>query len=145
MRIGSYRVTRKDIDRLMAIPEARMVLEAKFAQVWMLYVGDLESLEKNGPVPEVDHTDSPSTFPNDPKIMRMPFAESEESGSIDDSIDNITRIVDASRFRYASQKEREKIFMKYFTSHLGIRKAVLDEFFMRILPYSSAAADEISP
>lgn len=141
MRIGNYRATRKEIDRLMAIPEARMILEAKFAQLWMLYDGDLRALEKNGPAPDIETTGSCAA--DDPKIIRLPSGEPSAPGDGDGDVDvdNLTRIVDASRYRYSSEEERVRVFMDYFRNHLTIRKAVLDEFFMRILPYSSAAAD----
>jgi len=142
MRIGTYRVTRKDIDRLMAIPEARMVLEAKFAQVWMLYVGDLVALESNGPDPEFE-TGSLTAAGNDPKIIRLSAVDSSDPGGDEADVENLTRIVDASRYRYASEAERVRVFMDYFNNHLGIRKAVLDEFFMRILPFSGAAANVV--
>jgi len=136
---NSKRVTRTEMNRLMTIPEVRQIIEGKFAELRLLFKDKLQGAEE----PEFAFTD------NNSNIIRFPLllgtgAESEmkprprgrQEKNPQETTGNLIKIVDATRYRSEPEGEQVNIFMKYFQGRKVIRKAVLDEFFLRILPYS---------
>jgi hypothetical protein len=75
-------------------------------------------------------------------IIQLPLSRRDASqpeppgGESSGSNTAIIKIVDASMHRFAPEKEQVKTFMEYFKNYQGLRKAVLAEFFLRILPYA---------
>jgi len=125
------RVTRTEMNRLMTIPEVRQIIEGKFAELRLLFKDKLQGAEE----PEFVFTDKNSN------IIRFPLLQGTGAGSElekkpPETKGNLIKIVDASRYRSEPEEEQVNIFMKYFHDRKVIRKAVLDEFFLRILPYS---------
>lgn len=130
------RVSRTEMNRLMTIPEIRQIIEAKFAELRLLFKDKLQEPDE----PEFD------SFDNNSNIIRFPQfkvtgAGSEMKKPQDEHMGNLIKIVDASRYRSEPEEEQVNIFMKYFRNHKVIRKAVLDEFFLRILPYSDMLSE----
>jgi hypothetical protein len=106
----------------MAIPEARSIYEAKLLQLKLLFEDRLKK----------------TTKPDDSNVIPMPFhrvdSNAEETSPPPGTL---TTIVDASGFIGEEEAEQVKWFMDYFESHKHIRKAVLDHFFLKILPYTA--------
>lgn len=136
---NSKRVSRAEMNRLMAIPEIRQIIEAKFAELRLLFKDKLQEPDE----PEFD------SFDNNSNIIQFPLLEVIGAGSKmkpkaqnlrgknqRENMENLIKIVDASRYRNEPEEEQVNIFMEYFRNHTVVRKAVLDEFFLRILPYS---------
>ncbi|NIM14967.1 MAG: hypothetical protein GTO45_23625 [Candidatus Aminicenantes bacterium] len=136
---NNKRVTRTEMNRLMAIPEVRQIIEAKFAELRLLFKDKLQEPDEL----ELAFSD------NNSNIIRFPLLEVIGAGSEmkpkpqdlqgknqRENMGNLIKIVDASRYRSEPEEEQVNIFMEYFENHKVIRKAVLDEFFLRILPYS---------
>jgi hypothetical protein len=126
----------------MAIPEVQQIIDAKFVELRLIFKDKL----KQGPEQEQN--------PEEPKtcnIIRFPLPleknldertsttanHIDETNRTDSSGAAIIKIVDASGYRYTPEEEQVKIFMDYFSSHRLLRRAILDEFFLRILPYSN--------
>lgn len=133
------RLTRTEMNRLMAIPEVRQIIEAKFAELRLLFKDKLQGPDEQ----EFDFSD------NNSNIIQFPLLEVIGAGSEmkekpqdlqeksqRENMGNLIKIVDASRYRSEPEEEQVNIFMEYFRDHKVIRKALLDEFFLRILPYS---------
>jgi hypothetical protein len=131
----------------MAIPEVQQIIEAKFVELRLIFKDKL----KQDPEQE-QHPEEPRTS----NIIRFPLAQQKTpDGNTSTIIDSdnpidgsngtdsdssgatIIKIVDASGYRYTPEEEQVKIFMDYFRSHRLLRRAILDEFFLRILPYSN--------
>lgn len=133
------RVTRTEMNRLMAIPEVRQIIEAKFAELLLLFNNKLQEPAE----PEFAFFDKNSNIIQFP-LLEMIGAESEMKSKPQnlrgknqrENMGNLIKIVDASRYRSEPEEEQVNIFMEYFQKHTIVRKAVLDEFFLRILPYS---------
>lgn len=136
---NNKRVSRTEMNRLMAIPEIRQIIEAKFAELRLLFKDKLQEPAE----PEFAFSE------NNSNIIQFPLLEVIGSGSEmkpkpqdlqgknqRENIGNLIKIVDASRYRNEPEEEQVNIFMDYFRNHTVVRKAVLDEFFLRILPYS---------
>lgn len=108
----------------MAIPEAREIIEARFAELYLLFKDELEEREdrekwkKNG-----SPGSSPVFHPTPNKTI-----ENEK---------NIIKIVDAYQYQEQKEDDRVRLFLNYFYNHRGIRQVVLDDFYLRILPFSN--------
>jgi hypothetical protein len=129
-------ILRSEMNQLMAIPEVRQVIEAKFIELRLIFKHKLrEQAEQNLQEAEVSNI---ICFPHSCNLTPgLETATPSRDGDNTDGIGpEIIKIVDASRFKYVPEEERVKIFMDYFKNHRGLRKAMLDEFFLRILPYS---------
>jgi hypothetical protein len=133
-------VSRTEMNRLMAIPEVRQIIEAKFAELLLLFNDELQELIE----PEFTFSD------NNSNIIQFPLLEVIGAGSNmkpkpqklrgkkqREIMRNLIKIVDASRYRNEPEEEQVNIFLEYFLNHTVVRKAVLNEFFLRILPYSN--------
>lgn len=141
-------ISRYQMSRLMSIPEAKQVIEAKLVELRLAFKDKLEQ----GPEPE-QYLENPKA----PNIIRFPAphkknpADDSNTAAINNGAGHIDgtghsdgsggaafiKIVDASGYRCTTEEEQVKIFMNYFRSHGHLRRAVLDEFFLRILPYSN--------
>jgi hypothetical protein len=139
--VNMNRLTRKEMNQLMTIPEVREIIEAKFAELRLLFTDKLREPEADEP--EIIFTGNPSN------IIRFPLPRGTGENSDGnpaphglpgknqrESLQHLIKIVDASSYRKQPENEQVKILMRYFRDHRAIRKAVLDEFFLRILPYS---------
>jgi hypothetical protein len=135
------------MNQLMTIPEVQQIIDAKFVELGLIFKDKL----KKGPEQEQS--------PGEPKtsnIIRFPLPHkkipAENTSAITNSANNINgtngtqsdssgaaiiKIVDASGYRYTPEEEQVKIFMDYFNNHRLLRRAILDEFFLRLLPYSN--------
>jgi hypothetical protein len=140
-------ISRCQMNQLMTIPEVQQIIEAKFVELRLIFKNKL----KPGPQQEQN--------PEEPKasnIIRLPrrnqqnldenpstinCAANNSDGTYRTDSDSsgaaIIKIVDASGFRCTPEEEQVKIFMDYFNNHRLLRRAILDEFFLRILPYSN--------
>jgi hypothetical protein len=141
------RVTRTEMNRLMTIPGVRQIIEAKFAELRLLFKDKLqEPGEETFAFPE-----------NNSNIIQFPLLEVIGAGSKmkpkaqnlpgknqPENIGNLIKIVDASRYRSEPEEEQVNMFMEYFRNHRVVRQAVLDEFFLRILPYSDILSEGYS-
>lgn len=128
-------VTRSEFNKLMAIPEAKAIYEAKVLQLKCLFNDKLQEQELPETVEFEPDLSNIIPFPvqgTDGKKQSRQKKKNTESGQED-----IIKIVDASRYRNEDEGEQARIFMDYFENHPTIRRVVLDEFFLRILPYSN--------
>ena len=134
---------RSEMSQLMAIPEVRQIIEAKFVELRLIFKHKLREQAEQG-----------FQGSEGSNIIRFPhagdFAPGREPSSPGCDCNTnagigpaIIKIVDASRFKYAPEEERVKIFMDYFKNHCALRKAMLDEFFLRILPYSEIDSGDL--
>ena len=140
-------ISRCEMNRLMAIPEVQQIIEAKFVELRLIFKDKL----KQGPEQEQNQEE-----PKSSNIIRFPLPHKktldENTSTIINTANNIDgtngsdcdssgaaiiKIVDASGYRYTPEEEQVKIFMDYFNNHRLLRRAILDEFFLRILPYSN--------
>ena len=134
---------RSEMNQLMAIPEVRHIIEAKFVELRLIFKHKLrEQAEQRLQEAEVSNI---IRFPHSCNFA--PGVETSLPGGGCDNTDGIgsaiIKIVDTSRYKYAPEEERVKIFMDYFKNHRVLRKAMLDEFFLRILPYSEIDASRL--
>lgn len=140
-------ISRCQMNQLMSIPEVQQIIEAKYVELRLIFKDKL----KQDPEQEQN--------PEDPKtsnIIRFPLPHKktldENTSTITNAANNINgtngsdcnrsgaaivKIVDASGYRCTPEEEQVKIFMDYFSNHRLLRRAILDEFFLRILPYSN--------
>jgi len=140
-------ISRCQMNQLMAIPEVQQIIEAKFLELRLIFKNKL-----NQDPQQEQNQEEPKTS----NIIRFPRAHQknldENTSTISSAADNndgtdgtdsesdraaIIKIVDASGYRYTPEEEQVKIFMDYFNNHRLLRRAILDEFFLRILPYSN--------
>jgi len=135
-------ISRSEMNQLMTIPEIQQIIAAKFVELRLVFKHRLKEKE----VPETDdweeHESNIIRFPLRGK--RFPVKDQKSTASIssnkeetDRNLPTTVKIVDASEHRYIPEDEQIKIFMNYFKNHQGLRKEILDEFFLRILPYSN--------
>jgi hypothetical protein len=131
----------------MTIPEVQQIIEAKFVELRLIFTDKL----KKGPEPEQNPEESKTS-----NIIRFPLPHKKildkntstitttainidgtNGSETDGSGAAIIKIVDASGHRYTPEEEQVKIFMDYFNNHRLLRRAILDDFFLRVLPYSN--------
>lgn len=140
-------ISRCQMNQLMAIPEVQQIIEAKFVELRLIFKDKLKQY------PEQEQNQEE---PKSSNIIRFPLPHKknldENTSTIINTANNIDgtngtdsdssgaaiiKIVDASGYRYTPEEEQVKIFMDYFNNHRLLRRAILDEFFLRILPYSN--------
>ena len=136
-------ISRCQMNQLMAIPEVQQIIEAKFVELRLVFKNKLKPGQEQEQIPEEPKTSNIIQFPMPHKKVldekenttnHIDQTNRTESGSSQPAIINI---VDASGYRYTPEEEQVKIFMDYFNNHRLLRRAILDEFFLRILPYSN--------
>jgi len=132
-------VTRNEFSKLMAIPEAKQLYEAKLLQIKLLFKDQLQLQESPGPQEPVEPGSSNIIpFPVQVNVnANAPGTAAKKQEQHRSRQKNIIKIVDASRYRDEDEEKQVEIFMDYFKNHPALRKALLDEFFLRILPYSN--------
>lgn len=142
-------ISRCLINQLMSLPEVQQIIEAKFVELRLIFKNKLEKSQKHEQKPEEPKTSNIIRFPRlhqkildeDENKATMTNAANNTDGSNKTDSDSsgaaIIKIVDASGYRYTTEEEQVKIFMDYFSNHRLLRRAILDEFFLRILPYSN--------
>jgi hypothetical protein len=133
------------MNQLMAIPEVQQIIEAKFVELGLVLKNKLKPGQEQ-------EQEQPPGEPKTSNIIQFPLPHKkypEEKENTANNIDGTNRtesgtsqptiinIVDASGYRYTPEEEQVKIFMDYFNNHQMLRRAILDEFFLRILPYSN--------
>ncbi len=112
------RITRKEFNRLMEIPEAREIYEANMLQLKLTFKHRME-------------------HPGAPDPSNLIYLDVENRGPTTTKKKNSTRIVDTENFRNKEEEDQINTFMEYFNNHPFLRKAILDEFFLRILPFNA--------
>ena len=127
-------ISRSEMNQLMAIPEARQIIDAKFVELRLIFRNKLKG--NNEPPPDLEVLMS-SNIIRLPVSRRKSLKKDSTPVRTGSSTPGKVKIVDASRYRNAPESEQVKTFMDYFKNHPVLRKAVLDEFFLRILPYSN--------
>lgn len=142
-------ISRCQMNQLMAIPEVHEIIEAKFVELRLIFKDKLEKSQGHEQKPEEPRTSNIIRFPQphqkildkDENTATTSNAANNTDGTNKTNSDSsgaaIIKIVDASGYRYTAEEEQVKIFMDYFSSHRLLRRAILDEFFLRILPYSN--------
>lgn len=121
-------LSRSEFNRLMAIPEAREIYEAKILQLKMLFKDQLALNTPNGE--------------QKGGVVRMPVRRGRSTpgestrGSKTSGVTG-PRIIDASGFMRRDEAEQVKMFLDYFDHHLAVRQSVLENFFLKILPYTA--------
>jgi len=108
-------ITTSEFCRLLAIPEAVEIYESKVLQLKLAFRKTLEL--------SPDKTDQGSLNCRQwEEKCHSPFH---------------TQIIDPAGYRDEAEVEQVRVFMDYFENHPDIRKVVLDEFFLKILPYAA--------
>lgn len=140
-------ISRCQINQLMTIPEVQQIIEAKFVELRLVFKNKLNQSQQQGQNPEEATISNIIRFPrshqknldeNASGISSTVNNNQETNGTYRDSSGAaIIKIVDASGYRCTPEEEQVKIFMDYFNNHRLLRRAILDEFFLRILPYSN--------
>ena len=140
-------ISRCQINQLMAIPEVQQIIEAKFVELRLIFKDKLKKGPEYEQKPEEPKTSNIIRFPRphqktlDENTATITNAANNTDGNNKANSDSsgaaIIKIVDASGYRYTPEEEQVKIFMDYFSNHRLLRRAILDEFFLRILPYSN--------
>ena len=140
-------ISRCQINQLMSIPEVQEIIEAKFVELRLIFKDKLKQGPEQEKKAEESKTSNIIRFPrpHKKKLEKNTCTISSTANNVDgitgkDSDSNgapIIKIVDASGYRYTPEEEQVKIFMDYFSNHRLLRRAILDEFFLRILPYSN--------
>jgi hypothetical protein len=131
----------------MAIPEVQQIIEAKFVELRLIFKDKIRQGSEQEQIPEEPKTSNIIRFPLSHKKIAdentTTIANTAENidgtnGTNSDSTGAaILKIVDASGYRYTPEEEQVKTFMDYFNNHQLLRRAILDEFFLRVLPYSN--------
>ena len=116
-------LSRSDFNRLMAIPEAREIYEARIAELKLMFKKQL-ALEE-------------SALEMTSNLVRLPIRRGPKPGKTKTPATTGSRIIDASRFKRENEEEQVKIFLDYFERHPAVRQSVLDNFFLKILPYTA--------
>ena len=135
------RVTRSEFNKLMTIPEAKQIYEAKLVQLKLLFMNKIRIEERQEPQPQ-ESTNVEPVYPAS-NIIPLPVhvnsrrTEAKKREKISKSLPQAIKIVDASGYKDENEEEQLKIFKHYFENHPALRKAVLDDFFLKILPYSN--------
>jgi len=117
-------ISRTSINRLMMIPEARQIINAKFAELHLMFRERLSEI------------DSQEYF----NIIYFPGTEASATDNTEETcsqVQSMVKIVDALDYQKENEEEQVKVFLNYFKNHGAIRRAVLDNFYLRILPYSN--------
>jgi len=142
-------ISRCQMNQLMSIPEVQQIIEAKFVELRLIFKDKLGKSQEHEQKPEAPKTSNIIRFPRPHQKI---LDEDENTATITNPANNtdgtnktgsdgggaaIIKIVDASGYRYTAEEEQVKIFMDYFSNHRLLRRAILDEFFLRILPYSN--------
>ena len=140
-------ISRCQMNQLMTIPEVQQIIEAKFLELRLIFKNKLNQDPQQEQNPEEPKTSNIIRFPRahqknlDENTSTISSAADNNDGTdgTDSESDRaaIIKIVDASGYRYTPEEEQVKIFMDYFNNHRLLRRAILDEFFLRILPYSN--------
>lgn len=121
-------MSRTEFNRLMAIPEAREIYEAKMLQLKMLFKDHLASDTQNGKQMG--------------SIVRLPVRGRSIQRKSKSSSTPEPHIIDASVFMRRDVEEQINMFLEYFDNHPTVRQSVLENFFLKILPYTAV---DISP
>ena len=112
------RLTRSEFNRLMEIPEAREIYESNMLQLKLIFKLRMEN-------------------PGEPDPSNLIYMDVGNRGPTTQEKKSPTRIVDTENFRSKKEEEQIKTFMEYFSNHPTLRKTILNEFFLRILPFAS--------
>jgi hypothetical protein len=133
-------ISRCEMNRLMAIPEVQQIVAAKFVELRLIFKNQLKEKEQQEQHKEQPDTSNIIKFPHPHKKIKAKTSTANSVDEIKKTGSNraaMIKIVDASSYRYSPEEEQVKVFMDYFNSHRFLRTAILDEFFLRILPYSN--------
>jgi hypothetical protein len=140
-------ISRCQMNQLMVIPEVQQIIEAKFVELRLIFKDRLKQGREQEQNPEEPKTSNIIRFPlaNKKNMDEDTSTTTNAANNIDgtnvsdcsSSGATIIKIVDASVYRCSPEEEQVKIFMDYFSNHRLLRRAILDEFFLRILPYSN--------
>ncbi|MCP5046735.1 MAG: hypothetical protein GY940_06160 [bacterium] len=137
------RLSRTQFNRLLSIPEAKEIYDAQMLQLKLLFKDRLEESVEPEPdssniilLPMRSHRD-----PNAGHNARSATVSIRQNRQ--ENLENIThtRIVDTGGYRGEREEEQIQIFLDYFDHSPAIRKIILDNFFLRILPYVSAEVE----
>ncbi len=140
-------ISRCQMNQLMTIPEVQQIIAAKFLELHLVFKNKLNQDPQQEQNPEEPKTSNIIRFPRshqknfDEITSTISSAADNNDGTNGTGSDSIRaaiiKIVDASGYRYTPEEEQVKIFMDYFNNHRLLRRAILDEFFLRLLPYSN--------
>jgi hypothetical protein len=140
-------ISRCQMNQLMTIPEVQQIIEAKFVELRLIFKNKLKQGPQQEQNPEEPKASNIIKFPRshqknfdeNPSTRSSAANHNDETNTADSDSSGaaIIKIVDASGYRYTPEEEQIKIFMDYFNNHRLLRRAILDEFFLRILPYSN--------
>jgi hypothetical protein len=140
-------ISRCQMNQLMTIPEVQQIIEAKFVELRLIFKNKLKQGPQQEQNPEEPKASNIIKFPRshqknfdeNPSTRSSAANHNDETNTTDSDSSGaaIIKIVDASGYRYTPEEEQIKIFMDYFNNHRLLRRAILDEFFLRILPYSN--------
>jgi hypothetical protein len=140
-------ISRCQMNQLMTIPEVQQIIEAKFVELRLIFKNKLKQGPQQEQNPEEPKASNMIKFPRshqknfdeNPSTRSSAANHNDETNTTDSDSSGaaIIKIVDASGYRYTPEEEQIKIFMDYFNNHRLLRRAILDEFFLRILPYSN--------
>jgi len=135
------------MNQLMTIPEVQQIIDAKLVELRLVFKNKLKPDPQQEQNPEEPKTSNIIRFPRsqqkdlDENASTMYGAVNDNDRTKGTDSDSsgaaIIKIVDASGYRCTPEEEQVKIFMDYFNNHRLLRRAILDEFFLRILPYSN--------
>lgn len=140
-------ISRCQMNQLMTIPEVQQIIDAKLVELRLVFKNKLKPDPQQEQNPEEPKTSNIIRFPRsqqkdlDENASTMYGAVNDNDRTKGTDSDSsgaaIIKIVDASGYRCTPEEEQVKIFMDYFNNHRLLRRAILDEFFLRILPYSN--------
>jgi hypothetical protein len=118
-------ITRSEFNRLMTIPEAKIIYDSQVIQLRLLFKEKLQQQMQ----------------PDYSNLIQFPARGNmkvlEKDNQQDTPKEAATTIVDADHYLENEEAEQIKIFMNYFDSNKHIRKSILEHFFLRLLPYSA--------
>jgi hypothetical protein len=116
-------VSRSEFNRLMAIPEAKEIYEAKMIQLKMLFKDRIEETGETG----------------SGTVVRLPTGRRRPARKKKTDPGSAAQIVDASGYKREDEEDQVKRFLDYFENHPAVRQSVLENFYLKILPYTAVA------
>lgn len=132
-----------ELIELMAVPEVRQVILAKFDQAKLIFKNEIKEYYKQ-------------KYPNLIEFTRPSFSVakrgqySEESKSspapIQHRIERQYRsaFFDTTRYVGLSEEEQIDVFLRYFKNNSQFRREVLYEFFLKKMPYADIYENAVS-
>lgn len=112
------RITRQEFNQLMEIPEAREIYEAKMLELKLVFKDRMEN-------------------PGEPDPSNLIYMNIDKRGPTTEIKKVSTRIVNTESYLGKGENEQISAFMEYFNNHPVLRRTVLNEFFLRILPFAA--------